>query len=177
MGILLKSAVSAHYFHPSWKGLPAPLVSAVRKPPLPTTWVPTVLTDAVFCLVADTFYPTREAMVRWSYDRTSRLANLPMYSALTRLAGIERFLKMAVRFHALFQRGTELTLRCSDRDADVLLEHPPHLHGELNHLSNEGVFRAALESAGGREVKVELVRSEPTHARYRASWAPATSPR
>ncbi len=170
MGILLRSSIAESYFHPSWKQLPEELVNALKRPPLPTTWTSTVLTDAVFCVVADTFHPNEEAVLKWSYERTLRLANLPMYSTLTRLSGVRAFLKLAARVHALFQRGTDLFLDVSPGQADVVLRHAPHLHGRLNHLSNEGVFRAALESAGARSVRVTLVASEPTYARYDATF-------
>ncbi len=170
MGILLKSAVSQQYFHPSWRDLPQPLVDGLRRPPLPTTWVPAVLTDAVFCVICDTFYPTPEAVEAWTYERTIRLASVPMYRGLTRFAGIERFLAAAARVHAFFQRGTHLAVRSAPGAAEVELTHPPHLHGRLNHLSNQGAFRAALEAAGGQEVSVLLESSTPTRALYRARW-------
>src|SRR5688572_12144500 len=66
-GILLKSAIAPHYFHATWKDLPTELVGVMKRPPLVTSWVSTVLTDSVFCIVADTFYPTDEAMLQWSY--------------------------------------------------------------------------------------------------------------
>jgi len=169
-GILLRSAVSGHYFHSSWHDLPAEIASAMKTPPLPTSWLSTVLTDAVFCAVADTFYPTKEAVVKWNFDRTIGLARVPMYSSLAKLAGLDRFVRAAVKVHALFQRGTDLKVDLRGSEATVRLEHPPHLHGGLNHLSNEGVFRAALESSGARKATVELVESTPTFARYECRW-------
>lgn len=170
LGLLLKSAVAPHYFHASWKELPPELMVVLRSPPLPTAWVSTVLTDAVFCVVADTFHPTREAVLKWSYERTLRLTALPMYATLTKLAGVERFLRTAVKIHALFQRGTDVSLHVWGEEAEVRLTHPPHLHGELNHLSNEAVFRAVLESAGALDVTMRLRESRPEGALYVASW-------
>ncbi len=170
MGIILKSAVAEHYFHASWKRLPAVLVAALKRPPLPTSWVSTVMTDAVFCLIADTFYPTDEAVLKWSYERTARLTRVPMYAPITRFAGVERFVKAGARVHGLFQRGTDLDVEASPGRAELALRHPPHLHGRLNHLSNEGVFRAALEAAGPGDATVELVESAPSVARYVARW-------
>ena len=170
MGILLRSATSARYFHPSWKDLPKELVAALRAPPPATSWVPTVLTDAVFCVVADTFYPTREDVRDWSYDRTISLSRVPMYTTLTRVAKLDRFLAAAEKIHALFQRGTGLTIRTSAVGAEVRLSHPAHLHGELNHFSNEGVFESAFHAAGAKDATVELVESTPIGARYVARY-------
>lgn len=170
-GILMRSALSSHPFHPSWRSLPAEIVTPIRSPPLPTSWTSAVLTDVAFCLIADTFYPTREAVLKWSYDRTFHLARVPLFSQITDFAGLDHFLRGAARLHNLFQRGTTLTVAPQKSGADVLLSHPPHLHGELNHVCNEGVFRAALETAGALSPRVEMLASTPEGATYRASWS------
>lgn len=172
MGILLKSSVVGHYFHPTWKDLPVQITELFRKPPLPTAWVPTVLNDAIFSLVADTFYPTEDALMKWSYERTIRLAALPMYVPLTKMAGVDRFMRAAARVHDLFQRGTQLEVEARPGSADLRLRHPPHLHSRKNHLTNEAVFRAVLESAGGTGATVKLVESRADGARYHAEWDP-----
>jgi hypothetical protein len=169
-GIILRSAVSPHYFHPSWKELPTDVIAAVKAPPLPTSWISTAVTDAIFCLIADTFYPSDQAVRDWSYDRTIRLASLPMYATLTQLAGLDRFLEGVAKIHGRFQRGTDLEVKVTGTEAEVVLKHPPHLHGPLNHLSNEGVFRAALEATRASDVRVSMIESTPTFARYTASW-------
>jgi hypothetical protein len=170
-GILLRSSVSGTYFHPSWEKLPPTMVDAMRHPPLPTQWVSSALTDAVFCAVADTLYPTEEAVVKWTYNRMVGLARVPMYSSLAKLAGLERFLRTVAKVHALFQRGTDLKVDVRGASAVVRLEHPPHLHGRLNHISNEGAFRGALEAAGARGVEVKLVESTPTLGHYNLRWS------
>jgi hypothetical protein len=170
LGIMLRSAVSSHYFHPTWKELPAEIVGLVKKPPLPTVWIPTVLNDAVLALLIDTYYPTDAAVQKWSYERTMRMAALPMYLPLTKMAGVERFLRAAGRVHGVFQRGTELKVEAQKGEAVLLLLHPPYLHSSKNHLTNEAVFRAVLESAGGTGGTVTLVESRPDSARYDARW-------
>ncbi len=169
-GIVLRSSVSGRYFHPAWNGLPDALTGPMRSPPLPTAWVPTVITDAVFCAVADAFYPSDEAVVKWNFDRTMGLSRVPMYSALAKLAGLERFIRTAARVHAHFQRGTDLIVQHITGGANLHLRHSPHLHGRLNHLSNEGVFQAALLTAGARGASVKLVESTSSLARYEARW-------
>lgn len=169
-GILMRSAISSHPFHPSWKNLPTEIVSAIKSPPLPTSWASAVLTDAVFCVISDTFYPSREAVLKWNYDRTFHLARVPLFSHITDFAGLEHFLRGAARLHNIFQRGTILEVQPAKLHADIRLTHPPYLHGELNHASNEGVFRAALETAGALSPRVEMLSSTPEGATYRASW-------
>lgn len=169
-GILMRSAISSHPFHPSWKNLPDEVVSAIKSPPLPMSWTSAVLTDVLFCVIADTFYPSREAVLKWSYDRTFHLARVPLFSQITDFAGLDHFLRGAAKLHNLFQRGTTLDVVPGPLRADVRLVHPPFLHGELNHACNEGVFRAALETAGALRPTVSLRTSTPAGATYEARW-------
>ena len=171
-GALLRSSLLGIPFHSSWASLPPKLCSALEKPPLPTEWVSTVLTDSAFYVVTDTYFPTTDAMLKWSYDRTLKTADLPMYRMFTRLAGLSTFLRGAVKLHGFFQRGTDIRIKLSEGQADLLLEHPAHLHGGRNHLSNEPVFRAVLDAAGAKETNVTMLESAPSYARYRARWLP-----
>ena len=169
-GALLRSCLSGVRFHSSWASLPPKLRSALETPPLPTEWVSTVLTDSALFVVVDTYFRTTEAMMKWNYDRTLKVANLPMYRLLTRVAGLPNFLRGAVKMHGFFQRGTDIRIQVSEREAALRLEHPPFLHVGLNHLSNEAVFRAALDAAGATGTSVEMLESAPSFARYRARW-------
>ncbi len=169
-GALLRSSLDGVRFHPSWASLPPRLRSALEVRPLPTEWISTVLTDSVSLVIVDTYFPTTDAMTKWNYDRTLQTANLPIYRMLTRVAGLPSFLRGAVKMHGFFQRGTDIRIKLAEGQADLRLEHPPHLHGRLNHMSNEAVFRALLDAAGAREASVLLLESTPTFARYRARW-------
>ena len=169
-GTLLRTLLHGYAFDPSWTTLPRELREILEKPPLPTQWVRTALSDAIFYVLCDTYHPTAEATFRSTYDRTIMVANSATYRVLTRLAGLRNFLRGAVKIHGLFQRGTEISLELRDEEAEVVLSHPPYLHLGLNHLSNEAAFAAALESAGARESSVRMTASEPTYARYIARW-------
>jgi uncharacterized protein (TIGR02265 family) len=158
-------------FHPSWEALPEPIVSVMREPPLPTAWVSTVLTNAVHLAVADTYHPTAEAMLDWNYRRTKRVSASPMYRMLTRVAGLKNFLRGAVKVHALFQQGTDMSVEFTgESSARVVLEHPPFLHVGYALLANEAVFGAALEAAGATIAKVKMVESSPERAVYDVRW-------
>jgi hypothetical protein len=169
-GALLRSSLVGVRPHPTWAALPAPIRRAIDAPPLPSDWVSTVITDAVFYVVADTYYPTDDAMLRWSYERTLGTADQPVYRMMTRVTGLPAFLRGAARFHGFFQRGTDMRVSVTSDQGDVVLSHPPHLHLAWNHLSNEAVFRAALDAAGAKESSCTMLESTPTLARYRARW-------
>lgn len=169
-GTLFRTALQGNAFDPSWNELPEALLEALRHPPLPTQWVPSVLADAAFFVVCDTYYPTAEAMLRWTYTRTMKVADSATYRVLTRVAGLRNFLRGAVKVHGLFQRGTHVTVELGQNEAHIVLSHPPYLHLGFNHLSNEASFAAALESAGARESSVEMTESKPDYATYVARW-------
>jgi hypothetical protein len=125
----------------------------------------------VFYAMVDVFFPTKEAVHRWTRERTFRAARSKLYRALTRVARPMVLLKMTSAVHGLFQRGTDLQAERSEGSrARVRLSHPPHLHGGLNHYSNVALFEAMIEIAGGLAPRVEMIASTPTDARYVASW-------
>src|SRR5689334_17496564 len=105
-GILLRSAAKEHAAHPAWESLPGVLQDVLRDPPVPTAWVSAVLTDAVFCVIADTYYPTRQAVFDWNYERTARLSHSTAYRMLTRSTTLQTFLRGIAKLHRYFQRGT-----------------------------------------------------------------------
>lgn len=171
-GILVRSAVEGHRPLPTWAELPSALRAVLERPPLATVWVPAVIADAVFYVIADSYYPSEEAVLQWTYDRTARLARTPVYTVLRRALGPDVFLRGAARIHAMFQQGTDVKLRIERGRVRLRLSHPPYLHMGHNHLSNVAVFHAVLEAAGAKGVRGEMSASEPTYADYQFSWAP-----
>ncbi len=170
-GILIRSSVKDVAPHASWATLPPALLEAIESPPLPTTWVSTVLTNAVHFVVADTYYPTPQALLDWNYARTFKASNSPMYRTLTRMAGLRNFLRGAVKVHGLFQQGTDISIDfLGETSARVLLEHPPYLHFGLTHLANEAVFAATLDAAGAQSSKVKMTESSARRAVFEVSW-------
>lgn len=169
-GTLITSALGDHDVAPLLAGLPAAVAEVLREPPLPSAWLPAVLSDAVFYVLVDAHYPTPEAMLAWTKERALQTARSPLYRALTRVSGPLALLRIASAAHGLFQRGTDLAVERGRGYVEAVLSHPPHLHGGMNHLSNVGLFEAVLEMTGVRDPRVEMVDSEPTFARYRMRW-------
>jgi len=170
-GILLRSSVKEVPWDASWETLPEPIVDAMRDPPLPTAWVSTVLTNAAHLAVAAAHHPTAHALLSWNYERTMKATASPMYRMITRVAGLKNFLRGAVKVHALFQQGTDLSISFQQETrARVLLEHPPHLHGGHVHLANEAVFAAALDASGARSSSVKMIESSARRAVYDVLW-------
>jgi hypothetical protein len=147
---LVRSALEGHDLAHVAGELPDPVRAMIVSPPPLTQWVPAVLSDAVFHVVCDTFYPTPEDMLRWTYDRTMAMAKSPTYRTLVRALGPPVFFKIAERVHGMFQRGTELEVELAKSAAKILLKNPAHLHSDLNRLSNVALIRAVVELTGGQ---------------------------
>jgi hypothetical protein len=169
-GTLVLSSLVGHDLSPVLEDLPAPLGNLVRHPPLPGAWVPAVHSDAIFFAVADTFHPTADAVLAWTRERTLHTARSKMYRALTRMTGPRVALRMTATVHGMFQRGTNMSAESIDGGMMLRLEHPPYLHGGLNHVANVAMIEVLLEIAGGVTTSVEMLESGPRGAVYRARW-------
>lgn len=169
-GALVATALEGHAIGHLDDGLPREVVAMLRDPPMSWLWIPAPLSDAVFYVLVDTYYPTPDAMLEWTYERTMKASRSKMYRALTRVAGPSALIRMAAAAHGLFQKGTDLAATPIDQGVDLLLTHPPHLHGGFNHLSNIALFQALVEITGARDGESEMLETTPTHARYRVTW-------
>lgn len=163
---LIRSSLDGHPFQPDWEQLPEPLRETLRSPPLPVVWAPAVLAKAVFCVIADTYYPSAELVREWSHKRGLRLANSATYRVLTRVAGVRNLLRATGRVNDMFQRGSGLRVETHQLGATLRLSHPKHLHPPLSHIANQAGFLAILETTGAKDVAVDLTRSDPYGAVY-----------
>lgn len=169
-GSLVCTALDGHDVSHLGDGLPPAVVEMLHDPPLAGLWIPAPMSDAIFYVLVDSYHPSEDAVLEWTYERTMKAAQSKMYRAFTRVAGPSALLRMAAAAHGLFQKGTDLEAKRTPQGVELLLTHPPHLHGGLNHLSNVGMFRALLEITRAREGHAEMLESHPTEARYLVSW-------
>ncbi|MBK6920837.1 MAG: hypothetical protein IPH07_25800 [Deltaproteobacteria bacterium] len=167
---LVTSALEGHDIGALAAALPEPLRDLAEHPPLPGAWVPAAHSDALFHALVDLHYPTLEAMLAWTRQRTHRTARSRMYRALTRMTGPKMVLKTSAVVHGMFQRGTHLTATPSEGGLLLRLEHPPYLHYGWNHHSNVGMFEVLVEIAAGAPGRVALLDSQPGFALYSAHW-------
>lgn len=168
---LIRSSLDGHAFHPSWEQLPELLRETLRSPPLPVVWAPAVLAKAVFCVVADTYYPSVDLVREWSHKRGLRLANSAAYRVLTRVTGVRNLLRATGRVNDMFQRGSGMLVETHQLGATLRLSHPKHLHPPLSHIANQAGFLAILEATGAKDIVVDLARSDPTGAVYELRFA------
>lgn len=170
-GVVLASALGDFPFHETWNELQQDVLARIVTPPVATEWVSSVLTNAVQCVVADTYHPTDAQVLSYNRARTLRVADSVTYRTLARVAGVKILMRGAVRMHAMFQRGTDFRLvSVADREATLFLEHPPFLHSGCIHLANEAVFGTLIETAGGTSVSVRMTESSARRAVYAVTW-------
>jgi hypothetical protein len=70
----------------------------------------------------------------------------------------------------MFQKGTDLEVTLVKGGAKITLKNPPHLHSDLNRLSNVALLRAVVELTGGKKVTCEMSDTTPTRAVYDSRW-------
>ncbi len=169
-GSMIRSALEGHDFTQDLDGLPPRLVELVTDPPPPTRWLPLVYGDSVFHMVCDRFYPSEEAVLDWTYQRTVAMAKNRMYRKLVTVAGPGFLLKISSKVHGLFERGTETRTEVDDHQARIELSHPPHVHSRLNHYSNVGMLRGILEITGGANPHCEMRHSNAAGAVFECRW-------
>lgn len=165
--VLDEADLSVHVSH-----LPQALAALVRERPPLTAWIPAVHADAIFHLYCDTNAPSDQAMLDWTFERSTRFAKSQTYRHIFNAAGPRMLLRTGVRMHGFFQHGTDLEIpELTAAGAVLVLKHPPHLHSRLNQLSNVALLRAIVHLTGGKDGSCEMVDRAPTFARYVTKWA------
>lgn len=170
-GAILRSVLDDSPIGADPSALPQTLQALIADRPPLTAWVSAVHTDAIFHAHCDLHAPTDEAMLAWTFERSTRVGRSQAYRHLLEVAGPRMLLRTGVRMHGFFQRGTELEIpELTATGATLVLSHPPHLHSRLNRLSNVALIRALIDLTGGQDGRAEMVETTSTHARYVASW-------
>lgn len=170
-GALVRSALDEVDLSAHLGALPEPVAAVVDARPALTEWVSAVVTDAVFHAVCDLRFPTEEAVMTWTYERTRRVAKSQAYRHFLAVAGPGFFLRVATRTHSFFQRGTEMAVELLEPNRSIVaMHHPPHLHSRLNQLTNVALLRAVVDMTGGLRTRSEMIEHGPTGARYECRW-------
>jgi Protein of unknown function (DUF2378) len=153
--------------------LPAPLRALVDQPPPVTAWIPEVHQNALMLAILDTHFDETDVdgFYAWILDRNRRLFSGPLYRALFFVISPERLLGGFQRRWSTFRRGTELAVEQRGKGrARARITTPPHLHSKLSARGIGFGFQAALERAGGGDVRIEIPSHSPTEVIYELSW-------
>ena len=171
-GSIARLALREFEWREVYETLPEPLREGLRHRPLPSAWLPEVHSVALHMAAADAEGLSMEDVLRWSHESNTRLAESPMYRIVAAVASPAILLRTAALSWRLLHRGVSLSIesQASGR-TEAAIEHPPHLWNELVHLSTAQGLRAAVEAAGGREVRAELADYVPERGRYVLTWS------
>ncbi len=156
---------------PHAAALPGVLRALVETPPPVGSWVPEVHTAAVFVAMRDVM-PDDQAFQDHMYRMNRALLDGVLYGFLFRLITPRRILDGARSRWTQLHRGITLEVLhgAQENHSSVCMRFPGGLIPEILLESYCGAFRAALEVAGGKNVKAQLVESTPVMARYSATW-------
>lgn len=156
---------------PHAAGLPPVLRAMVENPPPVTSWVTEVHACALFVAMRDVM-ASDAAFQDHMYKMNRALLDGVLYGFLFRLLSPKRILDGARSRWTQLHRGVtfEVTREGGDNTAGVVMRFPTGLIPLLLLNSYCGAFRAALEVAGGKDVKVQLVEGSAVLGRYQATW-------
>jgi hypothetical protein len=152
--------------------LPPPLREAALEPPPISSWIPETHVQGVLLTIHDhAFGGDSEAFLGWTLDGNRRLLSGPLYRILFLVVSPPRLVVGAQhRWHA-FHRGSKIVAEhVGNGDARVLLEYPPYLIPPIGQHGFGMAFRAAMESAGGKQISIDPEQLSPTQTRYHIAW-------
>lgn len=140
-------------------------------------WVPEVLLNAVFLHLADCGYPNDEACLRDVYRRQRMAYETPLYRVVLKVFSPTLLTMGATERWKAYRRGTELKVnkwkKVGAKHVTIAtLEHPPGLHTRLNLESLGEALVAAVDAAGARDARLELLDElVPGEARFQLTYS------
>jgi len=139
-------------------------------------WVPEVLLNAVFLDLADQGYPSDESCLHDVYRRQRAVYETTFYRAMMKVLSPTLLTMGAADRWKAYRRGTELVVDKWDkagarRVTTATLKHPPGLYTKLNVASLAQALVAAIDAAGARDARLELLDElAPGEARFRLTY-------
>lgn len=151
--------------------LPAEVAALITTPPSVNEWIPEVHANVVWVAARAELFPDDDAFEEMAHRQNLRLISSPLYAILFKLVSPERVLRSASSRWAQFHRGIELgTPTFREREATIEMRCPRGLVPSFLAKAYATGFRAALEAAGGRHVRVELVDQAASGFTFRGTW-------
>ncbi len=153
-------------------GLPEHLLSVLRDPPLPSTWLPATHVVGALLTLADQDHLDDAAFMRWRHSQYVNLFRSALYRALFALVPTETLVGGAVhKWKSLAKDSLVLERVTRDRGrAEILVRWPEHLLPPIVARSQMEGVRAALEVSGAKNPDVEIADMSTSDALYRLRW-------
>jgi hypothetical protein len=151
--------------------LPAPAAALLRRDESMPNWVPEVHATVVFLAIRELHFRDDAAFLEHARRCNQAVLETPTNRLLLWAASARAILRAASLRWGSLHRGSTLEVRTPDeRSAEITLAFPPRLLPEIVLRGNGAGLSVALESAGARDVEVELHAMEPSQAVFRARW-------
>jgi hypothetical protein len=153
------------------KLLPDSLAELVMSPPLVSTWVQSVLVQAIFLVMADHHRMSDGIFSTWTHRTQKALLGGPLYRSIAALASPALLLNGAsMRWHS-FHRGSDVHIKqAGPGEAVLLLTFPQGLSAPTNLVGIGGGFQAVAEVSKAESVTVRVMEMTQTLARYQFRW-------
>jgi hypothetical protein len=153
--------------------LPDEVLRVLADPPPVSSWIQETVGMAVLLAIHDQHFAGREGEYhQWVYDRNARLFRRPLYRILFAVISPSRLFAGTEKRWAAFHRGTGLMAR-EERPgaAKIVLTCPAHLWPEPAARAFMFALKAALDAAGARKSRMDLVSYSPIRIDCSAQWS------
>jgi hypothetical protein len=155
-------------------GLPEALEALIRKPPSVNEWVSAVSLCALHAACYDLAFADAGGVAdfeEWTFERTLRLMQTPLYRRLMTADGPEHLLALHGMRWSAFYRGASLdVLDVAPRRVVFRLSSPPHCWPTISRIALGAGFRAAAVTAGAKSATVMMEEDSPRSSRFDVRW-------
>ena len=156
--------------------LPRAMADLVERPPLVSTWIPSVPVQALFLAIADHHRMTEEAFAAWTHRTQKSLLGGRLYRAIVALASPTMLLNGTRVRWASFHRGSEIEVsQTGPGEARLSVLFPRGLFAVTNLRGFSGGFQAIAELSNAKPVSVALVDAKPTRGDFLVRWRDASN--
>jgi len=150
--------------------LPEWLGELVRRPPLPSAWLPTVRISCVELMLVDEL--GEDAFFEFAQEANREYLGSPLYRAAVRVLSPAMLVRGAALRWRHFHRGTLVRAQQIEPTlAHVKLSYPDHLFDPVIAREKGMAFQAATELSGAKDVRCEVLKYEPGQTRFALSWS------
>ncbi len=158
--------------HDALPWLPAPLAELVVRPPLVSTWVPSVTMQALFLAIADHYAMSDEHFMQWTHRTQKTLLSGRLYRSMMALASPALLLTgTSVRWRS-FHRGSEIEVdQVGAGTARLSVVFPRGLYATTNLMGFAGGFQAVAELSNATTATVVLTDVLPTRGVFTVRWS------
>jgi hypothetical protein len=122
----------------------------------PNDWIYETVANAMVLMVYDQQFANQESFADWTFEFCKTFYKRPLTKALMRIATPHLVFMGAAKRWSSFHKGSTLSSRGTKYNGHLKLDYPPHLFHQVNLVSMGAAYRAAIASAGGKQVSIKV---------------------